>query len=96
MNRDEGSGPETPRPAFLDAPRCGAVNRAGCPCQAPAMRGKKRCRLHGGWSTGERTEAGLARVRTARWVHGFWSAEPIEERREARRVVAAIEAMLCG
>jgi hypothetical protein len=34
------------------APRCGARNRAGHPCRSPALRGKKRCRLHGGWSPG--------------------------------------------
>ena len=28
--------------------RCGAKTRKGTPCQAPAVRGKKRCRMHGG------------------------------------------------
>ncbi|WP_460449608.1 HGGxSTG domain-containing protein [Alsobacter sp. SYSU BS001988] len=31
-----------------NAPRCGARTRAGQPCQKAALRGKKRCRLHGG------------------------------------------------
>ena len=30
------------------APRCGARTRAGTPCKAPAVRGRKRCRMHGG------------------------------------------------
>ena len=30
------------------APRGGAKTRRGEPCRAPAVRGKKRCRLHGG------------------------------------------------
>ncbi|PNE11640.1 MAG: hypothetical protein CR217_07655 [Beijerinckiaceae bacterium] len=34
------------------APRCGATTRVGAPCQCPAMRGRKRCRLHGGISPG--------------------------------------------
>ena len=34
------------------SPRCLAKSRAGGQCQMPAMRGKKRCRLHGGKSTG--------------------------------------------
>jgi len=34
------------------APRCEARNRAGTPCQCPAMCGRKRCRLHGGLSPG--------------------------------------------
>lgn len=57
------------------APRCGARTRAGCPCNAPALRGRTRCRMHGGASTGPRTAAGLARLRAARTVHGRYSAE---------------------
>jgi hypothetical protein len=34
------------------ARRCLARNRKGLPCMAPALRGKERCRLHGGHSTG--------------------------------------------
>jgi hypothetical protein len=57
------------------APRCGArTRRTGCPCRAPAMR-NGRCRLHGGKSTGPRTEEGRARIRAARTRHGRYSAE---------------------
>ena len=36
--------------AFNNAPRCGARSKRnnGNPCRAPAVKGKKRCRLHGG------------------------------------------------
>ena len=30
------------------SPRCGAKTRKGSPCQAPAVSGKARCRMHGG------------------------------------------------
>ena len=30
------------------SPRCGATTRGGAPCRAPAVTGKKRCRMHGG------------------------------------------------
>ena len=33
---------------FLNSPRCGAKTRRGAGCQAPAVLGKKRCRMHGG------------------------------------------------
>jgi hypothetical protein len=56
------------------APRCGARTRMGCPCRAPAMR-NGRCRMHGGKSTGPRTEEGRARIRAARTRHGRYSAE---------------------
>ncbi|MGE0118678.1 MAG: HGGxSTG domain-containing protein [Dongiaceae bacterium] len=55
---------------YLQAPRCGARTRAGCPCRQPAM-ANRRCRLHGGLSTGPRTPEGLARSRTARLTHGY-------------------------
>lgn len=32
------------------APRCGAKTRSGNPCEGPAMRGKRRCRMHGSGS----------------------------------------------
>jgi hypothetical protein len=57
------------------APRCGARTRAGCPCRAPAIRGKLRCRMHGGRSTGPRTAEGLARLRAAHTIHGGYTAE---------------------
>ncbi len=34
--------------AMLSSPRCGAKTRSGTPCKSPAVRGKKRCRMHGG------------------------------------------------
>jgi hypothetical protein len=39
------------------APRCGARIPTGTPCQRPAIRGRKRCRLHGGLNPGRRAEA---------------------------------------
>src|SRR5262245_39253811 len=57
------------------APRCGARTRRGTSCQAPAIRGRRRCRLHGGLSTGPRTAAGLARIKAANTKHGRYSAE---------------------
>ncbi len=34
--------------AMKASPRCGAKTRRGTQCQAPAVAGKKRCRMHGG------------------------------------------------
>ncbi|MFZ1148666.1 MAG: HGGxSTG domain-containing protein [Xanthobacteraceae bacterium] len=33
---------------MLSSPRCGAMTRSGRPCRSPAVRGKRRCRMHGG------------------------------------------------
>jgi len=62
------------------AARCGARTRKGMPCQAPAMR-NRRCRMHGGASTGPRTPEGLERCRLANWKHGEYSAKALEQRR---------------
>jgi hypothetical protein len=46
-----------------------------------------RCRLHGGVSTGPRTEDGLERLRKARTRHGAYGREA----REARKVIRALK-----
>jgi len=55
---------------FSDIPRCGAKTRRGPPCKCPAMK-NGRCRLHGGLSTGPRTEEG--RAKCGNWKHGLYS-----------------------
>jgi hypothetical protein len=75
MNTTPNAPPRRGNPNLALAPRCGALTRAGSSCRAPAMRGKLRCRMHGGRSTGPRTEEGLARLRKARTIHGHFSAE---------------------
>jgi hypothetical protein len=57
-------------------PRCGAKTRAGAPCLMRPVAGKRRCRLHGGLSTGPKTPEGRAQIaaaqrrRLAERVHG--------------------------
>ncbi|MFD0982826.1 HGGxSTG domain-containing protein [Tropicimonas aquimaris] len=49
---------------------CGAKTRKGTPCKAQSEPGKKRCRFHGGMSTGPKTEEGRLRIAEAqrkRW-----------------------------
>ncbi|MEW9837750.1 HGGxSTG domain-containing protein [Mesorhizobium marinum] len=41
---------------------CGAKTRRGTPCAAPVVQGMARCKLHGGLSTGPRTDAGRASI----------------------------------
>jgi hypothetical protein len=43
--------------------RCGALTRSGKPCQCKPEEGKRRCRFHGGKSTGPKTEAGREAIR---------------------------------
>ena len=64
------------------APRCGAMTRAGTPCQRPAIRGRRRCRLHGGASTGAPRGH-----KNGNFRNGNWTADAIEERRWLRSLV---------
>ncbi|NYE27310.1 hypothetical protein HDE78_000235 [Rhodanobacter sp. K2T2] len=42
---------------------CGGRRRCdGKPCEAPSVPGKRRCKWHGGYSTGPRTAEGKAKV----------------------------------
>ena len=68
------------------SPRCGAKARHGGKCRAPAMK-NGRCRLHGGKSTGPRTEIGLSHSRKANWRHGRFSADEIKHFEIAREVL---------
>ncbi len=71
--------------------RCGAKTRAGGACQNPAIKGRSRCKLHGGRSTGPTTEQGKARVVAAHTKHGRRSRAHIEKVKainaELRRVI---------
>lgn len=64
--------------------RCGARNRAGRLCQCPAVRGRVRCRLHGGLSPG--APKGQA---NGKYTDGYFTAEAIAERRWAKSLVGA-------
>ena len=50
--------------------KCGAKTRSGAPCAKFPMEGKRRCRLHGGLSTGPKTVAGKAAISIANTKHG--------------------------
>jgi hypothetical protein len=58
---------------------CGAKTRAGDACQRPAIRGKKRCRLHGGLSPGAPRG-----VKNGNFTSGDWTNEAIAERKWLR------------
>jgi hypothetical protein len=49
-----------------------------------------RCRMHGGPSTGPRTEAGKAKIRASRTKHGRYRLATIAARSEARALIRAI------
>ena len=58
--------------------RCGAKTRRGTACQRPANKKNGRCRLHGGASTGAKTEEGLARISATNLRHGKFTKDKLE------------------
>jgi len=68
---------------FANAKRCGAKTRRGTPCQCGAMP-NGRCRLHGGFSTGPKTAAGIELIRRAVTKHGRYSQPARAEGRALR------------
>ena len=82
----EGSNPMTLTELRLSlmrqAPRCGARNRAGKPCEAPAVKAKKRCRMHGGTNPGAPEGP-----RNGNWRHGLRSRQHAEMKRQIRELL---------
>ena len=77
------------------ANRCGAKTRRGTACQCPAMR-NRRCRLHGGLSTGAKTAEGIERIRRAVTKHGRYSKQARAEREQYRELFRQFRQMLAA
>lgn len=78
MNDNENN-PIQREPANLaSAPRCGAKTRSGAPCRSPAVRGRQRCKMHGG------TNKGAPKGNRNAWKHGNHSAEAQDQLRTIR------------
>jgi len=71
------------------SPRCGARTRSGGACRAPALRGKTRCRMHGG-APGSGPPRGNCNARK----HGMFSREAIAERQEVRDLLGEARRLL--
>jgi hypothetical protein len=74
---------------MLSSPRCGAKTRSGEPCMAPAVRGKKRCRMHGG-APGSGAPKGNQNARK----HGRFTREAFEKRRQLRDLLRRSRALI--
>lgn len=77
--------------AFNNAPRCGAKAKVnnGNPCRCPAIKGKARCRLHGG-AKGSGAPLGNANA----LVHGVYTAEANAFKQKIRQTIRLSKALL--
>jgi uncharacterized protein YjcR len=69
--------------------RCGANTRSGETCRAPVLRGKTRCRMHGGAAGSGAPFGNNNAVK-----HGFFTGEAIDERKLVRTVLMEAEDLL--
>ena len=69
--------------------RCGAKTRAGCFCRAPAVSGKRRCRMHGGAAG-----SGAPKGNRNALKHGLYTREMLKEREELMQLMREARATL--
>ena len=74
---------------MLVSPRCGAKTRLGGACRSPAVRGKKRCRMHGGAQG-----SGAPRANRNARKHGLFTRDAIAERRQIQRLLGEARKLL--
>ena len=76
----------------VNCARCQAKSkRTHLQCAAPALKGRRICKTHGGLSTGPKTEAGRQRCADAKTLHGRETLETRVKRSLASARLAALE-----
>jgi hypothetical protein len=74
---------------MLSSPRCGAKTRSGKPCRSPAVRGKARCRMHGG-AAGSGAPLGNKNA----LKHGRYTREASAELQKVRDIVRQVRDLI--
>lgn len=67
--------------------------RTAIQCRAVAIKGKTKCKAHGGRSTGPQTKEGRDRIAAANTVHGRETREMRAERRLALKRLADLDTL---
>ncbi len=74
---------------MLSSKRCGAKTRKGTACKAPVVKGKGRCRMHGGAEG-----SGAPRGNKNALKSGFYTKEAIAERKQLSKMIKAYKSTL--
>jgi hypothetical protein len=74
---------------MLASARCGARIRSGGACRSPAVRGKARCRMHGG-APGSGPPSGNRNARK----HGLFTRDAIAERKQVQALLGEARRLL--
>jgi glucans biosynthesis protein len=74
---------------MLMSPRCGAKTRSGTACRSPAVKDKKRCRMHGGAKG-----SGAPKGNRNALKHGAYTREALERRARLRNLLREARELL--
>ena len=74
---------------MLASPRCGAKIRCGASCRSPAVRGKRRCGMHGG-----APGSGAPRANQNARRHGLFTGDAIAERKQIQALLGEARKLL--
>ena len=74
---------------MLVSQRCRAKTRCGEACRSPAVRGKRRCRMHGG-----APESGAPRGNQNARRHGLFTRDAIAERKQVQALLGEARKLL--
>ena len=74
---------------MLASKRCRAKTRSGQACRAPAVRGKRRCRMHGGAA-----QSGAPWGNRNAHKHGRFTADAIAERKQIQALLGEARKLL--
>ena len=74
---------------MLASPRCGAKTRRGTSCRAPAVSGKRRCRMHGG-AAGSGAPIGNQNA----IKHGAFTRQAFQRRAQMRALIREARKLL--
>ena len=74
---------------MLASPRCGARTRTGASCRSPAVKGKRRCRMHGGAKG-----SGAPKGNQNALKHGTYTKEAFRQRAELRGLIEEAQKLL--
>jgi hypothetical protein len=77
--------------AMRASPRCGAKIRSGGSCRSPAVRGRRRCRMHGG-----APESGAPKGNQNARKHGLFTRGVIAERKQIQALLGEARKLLQG
>ena len=74
---------------MLASSRCGAKIRSGGSCRSPAVRGRRRCRMHGG-APGSGAQKGNQNARR----HGLFTRDAVAERKRIQAMLGEARELL--